>query len=281
MRRTLARALHLGNPLEIIEKQILGSAASLAFLSLPAKDFGSVEESAILLQRAIELTPASASYVLNYVHTLEVLLDYQRGFGAIKTFLRNNRSVEVGGVTCANVLEILDGVSKLDSLRGLKVDLPQPTPKRICQPGEALSDADLDLLALFFTVVKLAYVTGALALISPLDKLLAPIREGRELHKTSIRNENAYQSCMTMLMAYHTLPLANLDQQPIYVCGDSHSSTLAWRTVTVKGTSHLLQPLLVTGMKVWHLRPESDFYPKVQFYNSMKSSEFTLPCCSL
>ena len=98
MRKTLARALRLGNPLEIIEKQILGSAASLAFLSLPAKDFGSVEESAILLQKAIELTPASASYVLNYVHTLEVLLDYQRGFESIKTFLRNNRPMEVEGV---------------------------------------------------------------------------------------------------------------------------------------------------------------------------------------
>lgn len=268
----MARALRLGNPLEIIEEQVTSSAASLAFLSLPAKDFGAVEASATLLQKATTLAPTSASYMLNYVHTLEVLLDYQRGFEATKKFLRDNKELSVGGVTCANILEILEGVKKLEALRGVAADYPRPTPKRPCSPTEVFSDADLDLLALYSTIIKISYIVGALAVIAPLERLLGPLREGRDLHTTSIRNENAYHSCISLLMPFHTLPL-HLERETIYVCGDSHCTTLAWQTVTVRDTQYLLRPLLVTGMKVWHLRPESDFYPKVQFYNSMKTSK--------
>ncbi len=38
-----------------------------------------------------------------------------------------------------------------------------------------------------------------------------------------------------------------------------------WRVVTLRGEPRLLVPLLVTGAKVWHLRPASVFYPKRQF----------------
>lgn len=33
----------------------------------------------------------------------------------------------------------------------------------------------------------------------------------------------------------------------------------------------MLYPLLVTGLKVWHLRPASTFYPKEQFWNAIKA----------
>ncbi len=32
----------------------------------------------------------------------------------------------------------------------------------------------------------------------------------------------------------------------------------------------MLHPLLVTGCKIWHLRPESRFYPKLQFFNTIR-----------
>ena len=49
------------------------------------------------------------------------------------------------------------------------------------------------------------------------------------------------------------------------MCGDSHSMSSAWHTITVKSQRRLLVPKLVTGLKCFHLRPESDFFPKYNF----------------
>jgi hypothetical protein len=40
----------------------------------------------------------------------------------------------------------------------------------------------------------------------------------------------------------------------------------AWRSVAVASQRCLLQPLLITGAKVWHLRPGSCCYTKHQFW---------------
>jgi len=71
-------------------------------------------------------------------------------------------------------------------------------------------------------------------------------------------------------MPYYELPLASMNAKPLYVCGDSHCAPLAWQSVQFQGEKHQLHPLLVTGMKIWHLRPDSSFYNKVQFYNVLK-----------
>lgn len=92
-----------------------------------------------------------------------------------------------------------------------------------------------------------------------------PVREGRPMHKTTIRNEHAYYCCISLLMKTLQLPIKN--KNTIYVAGDSHSMTPAWRTVQVGTNDFTLEPLLVTGLKCWHLREESKFYPKMNFYN--------------
>ncbi|KAG2427993.1 hypothetical protein HXX76_011979 [Chlamydomonas incerta] len=63
---------------------------------------------------------------------------------------------------------------------------------------------------------------------------------------------------------------ASAGARPLYLCGDSHCLSAAWRHVTLRGEQRLLRPLLVTGCKVWHLRPESEFYPKTQFESAMR-----------
>ena len=40
--------------------------------------------------------------------------------------------------------------------------------------------------------------------------------------------------------------------------------------MALRGKPRLLHPLLVTGIKMWHLRPSSHFYPKVHFWNTVK-----------
>ena len=55
----------------------------------------------------------------------------------------------------------------------------------------------------------------------------------------------------------------------MFLMGDSHCMSAAWRHVTLRGERRVLQPLLVTGLKAWHLRPESKFYPKTGFENTV------------
>lgn len=66
-------------------------------------------------------------------------------------------------------------------------------------------------------------------------------------------------------------------RNPLYVVGDSHTVPLAWNIIRVAnkntGTTELrlLVPKLVTGLKQYHLRKDSDFYPKSQFAAAIAS----------
>jgi hypothetical protein len=89
---------------------------------------------------------------------------------------------------------------------------------------------ELDQLALCFTAVKILFVQGLLAAAGELVALLEPGRRTlADLHLTLIRNENAYYCCAAMLMA--SLPRELPALAPLYVLGDSHSLSPAWRTV--------------------------------------------------
>jgi hypothetical protein len=99
--------------------------------------------------------------------------------------------------------------------------------------------------------------------------LVEPIREVKDLHLTRVRNENAYYCCVAQLLS--TLPAQLPAVPPLYVVGDSHSLSPAWRTVQYKGSAHMLVPRLVTGCKIWHLREGSDFFPKANFHAATRS----------
>jgi len=151
---------------------------------------------------------------------------------------------------------------------GISKDLMKVTPQNTTKVDRQLkpySAQELDFVALLCTIVKLGYVLGALDIIPPLIDLIEPLRDGRELHLTSIRNEHAYYCCIAQLIPLHTTPL--IKYPPLYIAGDSHSLPPGWHTINVKGQERLLQPVLVTGLKIWHLRSESKFYPKANFYN--------------
>eukprot|EP00850_Spirogloea_muscicola_P017379 SM000148S01056 [mRNA] locus=s148:298226:303563:- [translate_table: standard] len=128
----------------------------------------------------------------------------------------------------------------------------------------------LDVLALLFTVVKILFLGGAVERARLMAGLVQHIRLASRvpLHNTIFRNEAAYFGCIHQLMEEHpiSLPLPPRDEQPLlYLAGDSHCLTGAWRAVSLHGRRRLLAPVLVTGLKAWHLRDESTFYPKVMF----------------
>lgn len=48
----------------------------------------------------------------------------------------------------------------------------------------------------------------------------------------------------------------------------------AYQPIQYQGRPHIIKPLLVTGLKCWHLRPESKFFPKYNFWNVIKNGSF-------
>ena len=154
-----------------------------------------------------------------------------------------------------------------------------------------LDENALDVLAIGFTLIKLLYLQGRLAALPALYRVLEPTRHRSKqaLHETSIRNEHAYYQCIAQVLAYRLDSLYTSDptlaccdamshpafaearQNPLYAVGDSHCLSCAWSVLTVGGKKRLVLPKLVTGVKHWHLRPESDFYPKFNFKTTLSS----------
>jgi tetratricopeptide (TPR) repeat protein len=131
-----------------------------------------------------------------------------------------------------------------------------------------------DTMALVMTVVKLLHAAGNVPVLPPLVRIVERARKGTALHLTLARNEAAYYGCIAqslpMLRAPSTLPV-------VFFLGDSHTVAPAWQSIRlpqafVSGdssrtgtTEALLAPALVTGVKAWHLRPASKFYPRVNW----------------
>jgi tetratricopeptide (TPR) repeat protein len=252
-----------------------------SFIASGVKEFGAVQASVDLYRACLEYKPNFPTYILNLVHDLEVLNDYNEAFRLLKDHLWHQRNQYVGPVHIAAIWNAVRHIEVLSDHQIWKPKQSRPLPKGGIPkeipvvPGKVdmskkYTQLDLDLLATIFTLVKVAYINGVLDILPYICELTDTACEGRDIHDTTIKNENAYFSCITGLMKYHlkTIEMPPSAEMPrIYVAGDSHSMTPAWHTMTFKGKPHLVQPLLVTGMKIWHLRPASRFFPKNNFYN--------------
>ena len=206
-------------------------------------------------------------------------------------FLQTNSSCQVNGIQNSSILEILDhalnsqrrhtGVMEARQRYNIHWVLEEPTHaivtsfgaedvagERLCRrnfPGAV----DIDLLALHFALVKILFLTGRMKFIPPLIQVIEPGRVGQELHKTTIRNEQAYYTSISQILS---TPFPAVEPSDvIHVFGDSHVLSLAWRSLKVGPETMVLQPVLATGVKAWHLREEGDFYPKANFFNAARS----------
>ncbi|ELT91791.1 hypothetical protein CAPTEDRAFT_220635 [Capitella teleta] len=156
----------------------------------------------------------------------------------------------------------------------LDVEQATPSPSPPCQAtfdnSVAYSEDELQLLAAWCTLVKVLYLQGAHPTTSALIALLNPLVRDRQLHKTNIRNEIAYFECIQKAMLTSPLPCLTENSTFIYFIGDSHCISPAWRTLRCKNSNFVFHPILSTGTKIWHLRPQSCFYPKENFFNSVE-----------
>ncbi|TYZ62063.1 hypothetical protein PybrP1_010063 [[Pythium] brassicae (nom. inval.)] len=253
------------------------SAAAYAFIGTILKDCGALEASVACFEYAQRGNPASPAYALNHAHVLEVCNESERALAVLESFFRRNPTLATGGgqLTSREVLAVLetDGGGDPKSaaaqpssaeewrikwcssgsgyanvfLNGAMGGHPRTTSKAATL--SPLEQDELDLLACFFTVVK--------------------------LHRTAIRNEQAYYSCIAQLLSVSdrfvgppTLAKAASESETpaIFVCGDSHTLATAWREIRVRGEPVVLRPALVTGLKHWHLRKHAVFYPKANFW---------------
>jgi len=239
------------------------------------------------------------SYALNYLHALELEGKFDDGFKKIKRFLKGlegslaKSKLAKGVAQFSKVLEGVDGVNGSDRFgagnsmhtRVKYIEESSLVRGHVVVDGEDLtaiasktsgnhveySQDDYDLLAILFTVVKILYHKGNLGILPELVKAVEPLRiqSKVEIYRTNIRNENAYYMCASQLLAVEDEvgggTVGNL--KPIYVVGDSHTLSVGWRTIG----NRLCIPMIVTGLKHWHLREESNFYPKKSFHRTVKS----------
>ncbi|GAM29273.1 hypothetical protein SAMD00019534_124490 [Acytostelium subglobosum LB1] len=264
-------------------KDTLNTAPVLAFMSSVVKEYGAIEASVDFMKQALQMDPTNANYAHNVLHGLEVCNKYTEAINVFMKFLQTNKTRGLSNykLTNGSILAILHKQQHIDYLNNPLLSLsykrkmpdtgPIPVPKNLLDvaPDDQPTDApytkdDLDLMSLWFTIVKILYVLGILEPLPALISALEPLRKDRNLHLTVTRNEQAYFMCISQLMTFRELPIPNYP--PIYIAGDSHSTVPAWTTCTIDGKPRLFHPLLTTGLKMWHLRPSSKFFPKFNFY---------------
>ena len=296
IRRLLAKTLCQPDGIEFLGQHLpasKSSASALAFLASVVKDHSGVSEAIELYDQCVAHAPEQPSYALNLMHLHELNLKYHLALEVAARHCEANPTASVATLQLAELAaaiperaalakllwsvdtEYADGADGGAPAGALPMELPpfagedaeKRNPK--LKPPNTYKEAELDVLALAYTVVKVLFAAGALEVLPRLVALVEPVREVKDLHLTRVRNENAYYCCVAQLLS--TLPAQLPALPPLYVAGDSHSLSPAWRTVQYKGSTHMLVPRLVTGCKIWHLREGSDFFPKANFHAATRS----------
>jgi tetratricopeptide (TPR) repeat protein len=276
-------------------------ASVVGYLALVARDHSIMDLAISLYRRALEIcsTPLMA---LNYIHTLENDGRIYEALTETKKYLEGLGALSVGNVSARQVARLLgpldDEVTVFpvparvalerlrrprsfvrvhadetvtahsDATAAQALPLGSLPPKNDASTAPSPYDSQkmqLEILGIFFAAVKNCFLLGLLHLIPDLLVLINPLHKGHALHKTIMRNEAAYFASIALLMQHldpDTTSQYDRDAEALYVVGDSHTLSPSWHSITLRGKPYLLVCGVVTGLKIWHLRESSDFYPK-------------------
>lgn len=243
------------------------SSDSLMFMADILRESGAIEEALELVSRARQLSSHDPSICLYVVHTYEILNEHNKAFLEARTFLERNHSLKIGDVSCLQFVPFLQEVTADIYLNNAPVKVP---PNFENQDVGKVLESQFHLLGLFFTLVKIFFVKGALNLVEALLPILDNLHKNRELHLTLLRNEAAFYSCISHAMQ---VPFSPLPSNPefVYFASDSHCISPAWRIIDYCNKPYVIHPLLATGVKIWHIRKEGCFYPKFTLLNALKA----------
>jgi tetratricopeptide (TPR) repeat protein len=159
---------------------------------------------------------------------------------------------------------------------GLEWDPPGATRESGVAAGRRkLMEQELALCGMYFTVVKVLFCMGRLDAIPAIVKKVDLVRRIEKMNRTNMKNEHSYYTTVMSVMQYLNSPLlrdvrpllANRDpvDGKLYICSDSHSIPMSWHNLIIDGKPTLTVNRLVTGLKIWHIRDDCDFYPKRNF----------------
>ena len=290
VRRRLAELLAGPDAMAALRRSVpwrRDTVPALGFLASLAKDAGRLDIAAELLSFCCAQEPRHAAYALNLAHAHEASAQAPRALRAIEAFLEATSGATVcGRPLAALVLDAwreprgLEGPLPARLLRGEAAQVAWDADRGVATvagrapragaAAAAASEDELDALAVAFTLCKVLFVGGRLRAVPP---IIAAVEECRarvrqELHRTSVRNEAAYYSCICRVLAAAPariaapLPAGGAAAiEEVHVLGDSHCVPIAFH----RSGRALLVPHVVTGLKHWHLRSGSAFYPKVNF----------------
>ncbi|KAI2496654.1 hypothetical protein MHU86_17857 [Fragilaria crotonensis] len=73
-----------------------------------------------------------------------------------------------------------------------------------------------------------------------------------------------FRNCLRLCQTSSSIPkllVVKSENKPLFVIGDSHVLSTAWQTIRLPdGSYRTLTPVVVTGLKAWHCRPQTRFF---------------------
>jgi hypothetical protein len=232
-------------------------APILSWIALSIKEHSAILQAIGLLEKASKYIPDNYIYILNLLHLYLIEYDYSKSMKCANNYFKTYLKEFIFDETTGQLL-----TEDISSLRKLKSD-------------------ELDLLALTYSVLKVLYVGGKIKYMNEWINRIEHWKSistdlPKDLHLTLIRNENSYYNYMKeMAKVYNNTGVFEnfekiMSHRPLYVVGDSHSMSTAYQVIELNGERRVMIPYLVTGVKIWHLRGDSDFYPTYNFEKAIK-----------
>ncbi|KAA0152348.1 hypothetical protein FNF29_03914 [Cafeteria roenbergensis] len=257
--KTVALPGALDALLALVPAKDASAASALGFLAMCARDFGAVGAAARLLVHATDRDPASATYALNLVHCLESLGALQLAFEFGRHFLRRNAAAEA-----RNEAAYYCCVAQcLGTLQRGRDDAAGTAPRPPAAAGAAAATTARPGLGTSLSLRGEAS-TGPATVVHVLgdSHVMSPSWHRVQLPSSLLPSSSASSSS------------SSSSSSP----GAAASAETA--AATANATA-LLVPALTTGIKAWHLRPASVFYPRVHFeaVAGALPTGSTLLCC--
>ncbi|XP_066914515.1 uncharacterized protein [Clytia hemisphaerica] len=273
-----AKMVQQKNGMECLQRQMndaWSDVTAVVYIATFLRECGAIDVCLKLLEHALRLAPKSIDVALLTAHVFENKRDLNAALKFVGDFIDSKhdrqvlRKIDLSKFTTVIKSYLSDSTSELTPF---EVEPKEPSPTG------SMANVELQLLALYFTVIKILFVEGKVEIIPSLVKLMKPLfTMQNDLHKTLIRNEQAFFSCIDQLIE-SPVTFNTASPNKLYVIGDSHVLPIAWQTVKIKEKDYMTKPILVTGLKIWHLRQESQFYTKKCYDTSIQQMESGTPC---
>lgn len=225
IKKPLAQLLDMPGAVEDLESKLPPSnkagADIYGFLGGLAKDRSKLSVATRLYRTAVEMDSQRPTYLLNHIHTLELSWKYEEAFvdsiNWLRAKLKSHPDDRAGEIKTSDVLKTLEsctfrcsidpGVRAQGDEGVAAVTFSDPAgistenqsavgadgkKSTSANRGDSLDRESLDLLAVFFTLCKIAFVAGQLDVIPALVRVLETEHRERDLHLTLVKNEAAY-----------------------------------------------------------------------------------------